>query len=181
MTHDTASPGGKLRPRKAGLAISLTIVALLIATVWAYYSYLPAQAGPVQPIAFSHRLHATTRQISCVFCHTGAIDTPRAGVPPLDRCMLCHERIIVDHPEIRKLREHFASGRPVEWVRVNDLPEFAYFTHNAHIFRAVDCGECHGDIASMDRVYLRQKLQMGFCVTCHKARGVSHDCFTCHR
>ena len=95
--------------------------------------------------------------------------------------MLCHERIIITHPEIRNLREHFYRGDPVEWVRVYTLPEFVYFNHEAHIRRQVDCGRCHGDVRSMDRIIPAHEINMGFCVQCHRDNGVSHDCLMCHR
>ncbi len=95
--------------------------------------------------------------------------------------MLCHERIITHHPYIKVLREHYEGNRPVEWVRVNDLPEFAYFSHQMHLYRGVDCGRCHGDVKGMDRIALAQSFKMSFCVQCHRDNQVSHDCLACHR
>jgi hypothetical protein len=149
--------------------------------VWGYYLYYPTVAGPQQPIPFSHRFHAGEKQISCLMCHTGAVDTPRAGLPPLETCMLCHKRIITTYPQIKELREHYEAGQPIEWVRVNHLPEFVYFNHEAHIRRGVDCSKCHGDVSAMDRVVPSPELLMGFCVQCHRDENVSHDCLVCHR
>jgi predicted CXXCH cytochrome family protein len=109
------------------------------------------------------------------------MNTARSGVPPLETCLLCHSRIIVDHPEIVKLRAYYDAGKPVEWVRVNDLPDFVYFDHSAHVRAGFDCGRCHGDVAGMDRVWLVHDFQMGFCVQCHRDNGFSHDCLICHR
>jgi len=95
--------------------------------------------------------------------------------------MLCHERVIITHPEIRKLRDHFYAGEPVEWVQIYNVPEFVYFNHAMHIRRQVDCGTCHGNVKEMDRMFPAYDLNMGFCVQCHRDKHVSHDCFMCHR
>ncbi len=158
----------------------MTIVALLL-LVWGYYLYYPAQVGPKQPIPFSHHFHVTTKQVDCIFCHTGVLNTARAGVPPLETCMLCHRRIIPDYPPIRALTASYDQGRPVEWVRVNDVPEFVYFNHSVHVRRGFDCSKCHGDVAGMDRVAKTETLKMGFCVQCHRDEKASHDCYMCHR
>ena len=141
----------------------------------------PYTAGPRQPIPFSHYRHAGIRQISCFFCHDGADRSPTAGMPAIAKCLLCHSRIIPDHPEIRKLRAAYESGQAVEWVRVNTLPRFVYFVHEAHLRVGFDCGRCHGDVAGMDRVQLVHSLKMGFCVQCHRDESFSHDCTICHR
>ncbi len=144
--------------------------------------FFTSRTGEAQPIPFSHRFHVGTKQLSCVFCHSGVLKTERAGVPPVETCMLCHKRIIVTHPEIKKLREYFDTGTPVPWVRVNRLSEFAFFNHQRHVRAGFDCGRCHGDVASMDRVKPAVKLNnMGFCVQCHRDEEFSHDCLICHR
>lgn len=146
-----------------------------------FYSSSPMRLGPAQPIAFSHHLHASAKQISCLLCHTGVVNGTRAGIPPLETCMLCHRNIIITYPQIVTLREHYEKGVPLAWKRVNQLPEFVYFTHTMHVRAGIDCGRCHGDIRGMDRVTLFQDFQMGFCVQCHRDYGVSIDCLTCHR
>ena len=159
-------------------AIGLTAVL----TVLIVFFFFTSHIGEAQPIPFSHRFHVGTKNLSCVFCHSGVLKTERAGVPPIETCMLCHKRIIVTHPEIKKLREYFDTGTPVPWVRVNRLGEFAYFNHQRHIRAGFDCGRCHGDVASMDRVKPAVVLNnMGFCVQCHRDEEYSHDCLTCHR
>jgi len=176
-----AAPTIRRSYRKLAMTLGVLTGLLLAATAWACYYYFPSRIGPAQPISFSHRVHVAEKQISCFMCHTGAIDTPRAGVPPLETCMLCHSRIIIGHPEIVKLREHFDRRKPVEWVRVNQLPDFVYFNHEIHVRAGFDCGHCHGNVAQMDRVALVQDFQMGFCVQCHRDNNFSHDCLICHR
>jgi len=137
--------------------------------------------GPEQPIPFSHRIHVTEKTLSCYVCHPDAMSTARAGVPPLETCMLCHYRIIITYPFIEKLRAHYFEGRPVQWKKVYYLPEFVYFVHSVHIHRSIDCSHCHGNVPMMDRVREQQKFEMGFCIQCHRDYGATHDCFTCHR
>jgi len=160
-------------------------LAVLLLSAGAALIYLdipyPVGLGPRQPIPFSHRVHVHVKQISCFMCHTGAARTSRAGIPPLQTCLLCHARIIRSYPYIAKLRGHVAQNRPVVWERVNWVPEFVYFDHSMHIQRSVDCGVCHGDVSLMDRVVAARKFEMGFCIQCHRDNKVTTDCFTCHR
>ncbi|OPY89552.1 MAG: hypothetical protein A4E73_02986 [Syntrophaceae bacterium PtaU1.Bin231] len=157
------------------------VIALIAALVYLFNFYYSTGIGAEQPIPFSHRVHVAEKRISCFLCHPGAIDTSRAGVPPLETCMLCHHRIAIHYPPIHKLREFFFRGEPVIWQKVYDLPDFVYFDHSVHLFRSIDCGHCHGDVPAMDRIVLNQKLEMGFCIQCHRDYKATHDCFTCHR
>jgi len=163
-------------------ALALSAGLLLIAMSAGYLAFYESQIGAEQPIPFSHRFHVATKNLSCVFCHPGALHTARAGVPPLETCMLCHKRIIIHHPEIEKLTKYYNDREPVPWVRVNALREFAYFDHSMHVRAGFDCSRCHGDVTNMDRIKPVVNLnQMGFCIQCHKDEKCSHDCFICHR
>ena len=179
-THNSQLPLAR-RERWGPALLALTTAALIAATVLAYYLYYPSTMGPAQPIPFSHRFHVTEKKLNCLLCHTGVLDTDHAGVPPVETCMLCHSRVIITHPAIQVLREHYEQRRPIEWVKVNDLPEFVYFSHEVHIRRGFDCGRCHGDVAHMDRVAPAPELTMGFCVRCHRDNQASTDCYACHR
>jgi hypothetical protein len=162
-------------------AFTVLGVTLILVMVLAYTNRSTAKIGPVQPIPFSHRVHATDKKISCVFCHSGSIDTDVAGIPPLETCMLCHSKIIIHYPPIAQLRNHYNSKVPVEWVRINVLQEFVFFSHQTHIQSGVDCGKCHGDVAGMDRVVMKKPFTMGVCIQCHRDTQVSYDCLMCHR
>ncbi len=162
-------------------ALALMAATSLLCMTVAYAYFFTARIGPQQPIPFSHRIHAAEKKINCLFCHSEAVDTDSAGVPPLETCMLCHSKIIIHYPQIAKLREHYYDNLPVEWVRVNVLQEFVYFSHQAHIQSGIDCGKCHGNVAEMDRVIMKKPFQMGFCVQCHRDTKVSNDCLMCHR
>jgi len=165
-----------------GLGGVLTAAALLtMACAAAFCAYWPFGLPPAQPIPFSHRVHAGIKQIGCFFCHEGARTGARAGVPPVSRCMLCHERVAVTHPQIRRVRQHYFQNQPIDWVKVTVLPEFVYFDHQMHVQYGLDCGWCHGDVKSMDRIELKYELLMGFCVDCHRRSGATHDCLACHR
>ena len=176
----TQPPAGKSPLRQERVIAVLVLVAILAALLF-WWSLKAEVAGPAQPISFSHRFHVSTKGLSCFMCHPGAANSPRAGVPPMETCMLCHTRIITEHPEIVKLRGHYDRRDPVQWVRVNDVPDFVYFDHSIHLHRGIDCGRCHGDVAQMDRVSMAFDLKMGFCVQCHRDNGVTHDCLACHR
>jgi len=167
--------------KRRGLVLAAAVAVLLVATALGYYKYYQSGIGLEQPIPFSHRFHVTEKRLSCIFCHTGVVDTPRADVPPLETCMLCHQRIIVTYPKIALLRQYFEEGKPVPWVRVNHVPEFVYFNHEVHVRKGFDCSRCHGDVAGMDRVVPQPEITMGFCVQCHRDENFSHDCWVCHR
>jgi hypothetical protein len=153
----------------------------MAAMVLFYAYYFQSRIGPAQPLPFSHRLHAGDKQIGCVVCHSGVANSPSAGIPPLQTCMLCHEHIIREYPYIRELRRHYEQNIPVIWTQVDTLHEYAFFNHQMHVQRGIDCGHCHGDVKAMDRIYQFNPFHMGFCIQCHRDYGASHDCLTCHR
>jgi hypothetical protein len=95
--------------------------------------------------------------------------------------MGCHKTIAVEREEIRKLTRHYEEKQPVQWVRVYALPDFIYFSHKRHVKAGVECATCHGDVAGMKRVRRVNELIMGWCVSCHRVRGASRDCATCHK
>jgi len=137
--------------------------------------------APGQPIAFPHTVHAGQLQMPCTYCHTSVDRSRHAGAPPLEICMGCHRSIATDRGEIRKLARYFGEKRPVEWKRVYALPDFIYFSHKRHVKAGVACASCHGNVAGMKRVRRVNVLEMGWCVSCHRVRGASRDCATCHK
>jgi predicted CXXCH cytochrome family protein len=169
---------GRYRPKTQWILVA-SIVIVIVVTVVAAATY-PWGLGVRQPIPFSHRIHAGTREIGCLLCHPGALTMPVAGMPPVETCMLCHGRIIVHYPYIEQVRRHYQDGQPILWVRVSDLPDLAHFHHGVHLAAGVDCGRCHGDVKAMDRIVLRQPYTMGFCIQCHRENNATHDCFACH-
>lgn len=143
--------------------------------------------APVQPVAYSHALHAGEYQLDCRYCHFGAEKSRHAGVPPLSVCMNCHEKVKRDSPEVARVVQAVESGRPIEWVKVHRLPDHAFFSHASHVAAQVKCQTCHGPVETMVRVEQVETMNMGWCLDCHRrssARdGVTPptDCSACHR
>jgi len=151
--------------------------------------------GPVQPIFFSHVIHAGSFQIACQYCHAGARRSSAAGLPSVERCMGCHKIVAAQgNPEVQKLHGYWERKEPIPWVRIFKVPEHAQFTHKPHVQAGVQCQTCHGRIEAMERVHAQTgqnilndlknlaliptpppKLTMGWCVECHRtvnAKGV---------
>jgi len=162
---------------------------------------------PRQPIFFSHRIHAGLNQISCLLCHGNAWDGKQASVPSLNFCMNCHAAITVYHgerltrpdgspvdpnEEIQKLLSYTGydpatgrytrEGKPAEWVRIHNLPDFVFFSHAQHVRTgSVQCQTCHGPIQKMDEVYQFATLSMGWCINCHRTTRVDFPDSARHR
>lgn len=158
----------------ARLAGLLAIGGLLYAAVLILLATSPVTqaAGykPVQPVPYSHALHAGELGIDCRYCHTGVETGAKATLPSTEICMNCHNTIRTQSDKLKLVRESFESGMPLEWVRVHDLADFAYFDHSAHVTRGIGCVSCHGRIDQMDEagVYQAMPLNMGWCLECHR-------------
>lgn len=124
---------------------------------------------PEQPIAFSHKIHAGDYEIACQYCHTGVEIGKSANIPSVNICMNCHSSIKTDSPEIQKLYAAQESGKPIEWVRIHNLPDLAYFNHSQHVkVGGIECQTCHGEIQEMAVVKQHAPLTMGWCIDCHR-------------
>ncbi|MFN3529825.1 MAG: c-type cytochrome [Bacteroidia bacterium] len=131
---------------------------------------------PSQPIAFSHELHAGTHEIACSYCHTGVERGKSATIPAVNVCMNCHNQIKKDAPEIKKIHAAWENNKPIEWIRIHNLPDFAYFNHYQHYKLAgIECQTCHGEIQEMPEVYQHSTLTMGWCINCHRETKVDLD------
>jgi hypothetical protein len=160
--------------------ISLLVTLIGVAVVWQGSNFrgLGNQQGyqPAQPINFSHKVHAGDNQIQCLYCHSAADKSTVAGIPAASTCMNCHARILKDSPEIQKISTALARNEPVEWVKVNDLPDHVSFNHSRHVTAGLKCQQCHGPVETMDRVEQFDPLSMGMCVSCHRThREVTLD------
>lgn len=152
---------------------------------------------PIQPIHYSHRIHAGDNQIECKYCHSSARVSKHSGIPALNVCMNCHKAIAEVAPEtateeyskefydkeIAKLydaagwdpasRTYSGEEKPVKWVRIHNLPDFAYFNHSQHVTVAgIECQKCHGPIEEMEIVYQNAPLTMGWCINCHRETNI---------
>jgi len=140
--------------------------------------------APKQPIAFSHKLHAGDYEIDCKYCHTGAMKNKNATIPSVNICMNCHRAVKTESPQIQKLwaaadwnAETLTFGpnqKPIEWVRIHNLPDLAYFNHAQHVnVGGVACQTCHGPVETMDVVRQYSLLTMGWCVDCHRKTDIN--------
>jgi len=134
-----------------------------------------------QPIAFSHAIHAGQYKIDCQFCHSGARRSAVSGIPSLQFCMGCHKTVSPFKPEIARVRAYWDRKEPIPWTRVVQEPDFVFFNHSPHILKGIRCQECHGPVETMTEVRLDHSLNMNTCTGCHRQRGASIDCYTCHR
>lgn len=133
-----------------------------------------------QPIAFSHRVHVTDKQIDCFYCHPFGERSMNAGLPSADKCLGCHNYIIPEHEEILKLKAFEEKGENIPWTRVYYNPDHVYFPHYMHLRQELKCQQCHGEVEQVDRLN-QVTFYMGFCIDCHKERKASLDCAACHQ
>jgi hypothetical protein len=125
--------------------------------------------APLQPVPYSHALHAGKLGLDCRYCHNTVEKTPFAALPATQTCMNCHTAIFPDDPVLKPIRDSWTTGEPVHWVKVHNLPQYVYFNHAAHVNHGVGCIECHGRIDQMDVVAQQKPLSMGWCIECHRA------------
>jgi hypothetical protein len=160
------------------ISLLITVTGAIVLYQGSTFSWLGDQQGyePQQPVAFSHKQHAGDNQIACLYCHSAADKSRVAGIPSASLCMNCHSQIRKDSPEVQKIAQSIADNRPIEWVRVHDLPDHAVFNHSRHVTAGLKCQQCHGPIETMERVSQADPLFMGTCVTCHRThREVTLD------
>ena len=124
--------------------------------------------APIQPVPFSHELHAGDMGIDCRFCHSTVEKAGHAAVPTSQTCMNCHSQVKNQSALLAPVRASYESGESVEWVRVHQAPDYVYFDHSVHVNRGVSCVECHGRVDQMEVVTHSESLSMGFCLDCHR-------------
>lgn len=198
---ETRKPIWKSFVENQFLVLVSSIVVLLALGYFAYGFFMQVGVDqgyqPIQPIHYSHRIHAGDNEIDCKFCHSSARTSKHSGIPSLNVCMNCHKAISEVAPEtateeyskefydneIAKLydatgwdpatRTYSGEQKPVKWVRIHNLPDFAYFNHSQHVSVAgVQCQTCHGPIEEMEVVYQNAPLTMGWCINCHRETKV---------
>ncbi|RAR48136.1 c-type cytochrome [Flavobacterium lacus] len=183
--------------------VLVTVIFLLLSSAYFAYGWF-MQIGvdqgyePIQPIHYSHRIHAGDNGIDCKYCHSSARDSKHSGIPSLNVCMNCHKSIAevaettlaegkefgVDYnQEIQKLydavgwdvaeQKYTGKTQPVKWIRIHNLPDFAYFNHAQHVTVAgIECQTCHGPVEEMEIMYQHSPLTMGWCINCHRETDV---------
>jgi len=162
-------------PAIRSATIWIFILLVMKVTIDGAYSVGVQQGyAPKQPISFSHKLHAGEYKIDCNYCHTGVNRGKSAHIPSANICMNCHGVIKKESPEIQKIYTSIENNTPIEWVRVHNLPDLAYFNHSQHVNVAgLECENCHGDIAKMEVIQQRSSLTMGWCIDCHRKTEVN--------
>lgn len=155
------------------LIIVVSVIVLgsgVVLGVWYYGSprYTDVGYRPIQPVAYSHKLHAGDLGMDCRYCHTAVDKSRYATVPSTRVCMNCHTLILPESQRLLPVRESYATGEPIEWVRVHKMPDYAYFDHARHVTSGVGCYSCHGNVAQMEIVQQVEPLNMGWCLDCHR-------------
>jgi hypothetical protein len=163
------SPRWNLLPLAAAVA-GVLVPTLAIAGVSYYFSpwYTDVGYAPAQPVAYSHKLHVGELGLDCRYCHASVERSAVANVPPTQTCMNCHQTVKRDSEALAPLRESVRTGRSLRWIRVHELPDYAYFAHNAHVTAGIGCVTCHGRIDEMDTVTQTTPLSMSWCLECHR-------------
>ncbi|WP_417363429.1 c-type cytochrome [Galbibacter sp.] len=185
--------------------VLVTVIVLLLGSAYYAFGYM-MQIGvdqgyePVQPIHFSHRIHAGDNEIDCKYCHSSARTSQTSGIPSLNVCMNCHQSIpeVADNTATAEYSKEFYDGeiaklykavgwdvstqsytgetQPVKWVRIHNLPDFVYFNHSQHVSVAgVACQVCHGEVQEMEILHQHAPLTMGWCIQCHQDTNVKME------
>ena len=163
---------GVILALKVALLIALVLIVTLL-FVWRWSIDYPhtLAAPPRQPLPFSHQHHVRDDGIDCRYCHTSVEKSAFAGIPSSDICMTCHSQLFRDVALFEPLRQSLRSGQRLQWTRVNDLPDFVYFDHSAHVSHGVPCKECHGRVDQMPLTARARSLEMRWCLACHRDPG----------
>jgi hypothetical protein len=181
-TEGEGEPEGSVpvkRSRPPATATLMFVAAAMIA-VAAGAKVRSLNPGPEQPIPFSHRIHVSTKNLNCFFCHPNATNSSNPGMPPVEKCLLCHNVIAPKFEPISLIHKYNSEGKGIPWKRVNQVPDFVHFSHQPHLAQGFDCSRCHGNVKEMDRISQAHVFNMDFCVTCHKQNKASVSCVTCH-
>ena len=161
------------------LAVGAILPIYIIAIVWFGWSARTLNVGyqPIQPVPFSHAFHAGKLGINCEYCHSDVKRAAFAAIPPTQTCMNCHTQIAANSAKLQWLRNSYGTGNPkmagmpIPWKQVNELPDYVYFNHAAHVNAGISCLVCHGQVNHMERVYQAKPLSMDWCLSCHENPG----------
>ena len=142
---------------------ALVVPPAAVGGVWYYFSPRFTDVGyqPVQPVPYSHKLHAGEMQIDCRYCHASVERSAVANVPPTQACMNCHLLVARNSEKLAPIRDSLKNDTPMRWLRVHKLGEYAYFNHRAHVSAGVGCVSCHGHIEEMEVVHAGRAAQHG--------------------
>ena len=128
---------------------------------------------PDQPVPFSHKHHVEGLGLQCQYCHTQVEKAAYSGVPPTKTCINCHAQIWTNAELLEPVRQSWATGASIQWIRVHDLPDYVYFNHSIHVNKGIGCASCHGRVDEMPLMYMQNTLQMEWCLNCHRNPAVN--------
>lgn len=137
-------------------------------TIYLTPKYTRAGYQPVQPVPFSHKIHAGELGLDCRFCHNGVEKSWFANLPGASTCMNCHNNVLKDDERLAVIRASATNNTPVPWVQIHKVPDYVYFNHSVHVTRGIGCVECHGRVDQMDEVKHAKSFSMSFCLDCHR-------------
>ncbi|MFO0828049.1 MAG: cytochrome c3 family protein [Phycisphaerales bacterium] len=165
-----------LFPRWSNLLLPTLLVVGAVVPLYAVFfvSYgwspktLEVGYAPIQPVAYSHLIHAGQLGMDCRYCHNTVERSGFAAIPPTQTCMNCHTAIRPESPKLAQVRSSAETGMPIPWIKVHKIGDYAYFNHSAHVNRGVGCATCHGRVDRMDVVARVAPLSMGWCLQCHR-------------
>lgn len=155
----------------SGVLLVVLGLGMLLLRNWSPYTINGNFAGIAveQPIRFSHELHSEQLNISCMYCHQTAEVSAYGGIPDVHTCMSCHANIAIYSELLASVRDSYATGEPIEWLKVHDLAEHVYFNHSVHVQKGFACETCHGPVNEMPQVWQAENMYMGWCLDCHMA------------
>ena len=137
-------------------------------TIYLTPKYYRVGYQPVQPVPFSHQIHAGQLGLDCRYCHNGVEKSWFANLPGASTCMNCHNQVMKDDPLLQIVRDSATNNTPIPWVQIHHVPDYVYFNHSVHVRRGIGCVNCHGRIDQMDQVRQAESLSMSFCLDCHR-------------
>lgn len=167
----------QLFPKSANKLAPASIVALLLVAGGAVGSLLALDYAGFnqrrgetveQQVPFSHEHHVSGLGIDCRYCHTAVEKSASAGIPPTSTCYNCHKLVWNEAPMLEPVRSSYRTGKPLEWTKVHDLPDFTYFNHSIHVAKGIGCATCHGPVDQMRLMRVAQPMQMRWCLECHR-------------
>lgn len=152
-----------------GAVVGLAVVGGIAGFVWiSHPRNLDTGYTPVQPVPYSHKLHAGDMGMDCTYCHYTVTKAAYAAIPSTEVCMNCHTKVRPQSARLELIRDSYKTGKAVPWVKIHSLPDYVYFNHSAHVTAGVSCVSCHGRIDQMIEVQQVEPLNMGWCLNCHR-------------
>lgn len=152
-----------------GVLLGVFVLAVVLGTALLRSSFLTGVGQAVaQPVPFSHKHHVGQLGLDCRYCHNGVETSSSAGLPATEVCMTCHSQLYTNAEMLAPVRASLASGMPLQWQRVNSVPDFVYFNHSIHVAKGVACETCHGAVDDMPLTARAEPLSMEWCLGCHR-------------